>query len=180
MNEKRNRKRWHCVHWNSMIMQRLSSKPMGRRREIRGANSMTEQELSTSIKGSIRTANGHHDTTPIPLHPMATSTVNGRHSSSAPLQSIPRIPRQPTGTRLWLRINTVPHPRPSKLSNHLQSRNDAFPLFIQLVVYLLWNEYDATQDNRCKRTQRRWSWMRYGVGSQPQSSARWLAVDSWN
>ena len=93
MNEKRNWKRWHCVHWNSMIMQRLSSKPMGRRRGIRGANNMKEQEPSASIKGSIRTVNGHHEMTSTPLH------TNGHQHRQwqiqlqcSNLQPIPRIP----------------------------------------------------------------------------------------
>ena len=68
MNEKRFRIRRHCVHWNSMIMQRVNIKPMGRRRGIRGAIDTKEQDPSESIKEVNRTADGHHQSTPTPQH----------------------------------------------------------------------------------------------------------------
>ena len=76
MNQKRNRKRWHCVHWNSMIIQRSDDKPVGRRRGIRGAINIEEQESTASINMTIRITNGHHG---MPLTPHHTNDHQYRH-----------------------------------------------------------------------------------------------------
>ena len=68
MNQKRNRKRRTVYIAHSMIMQRSDDKPVGRRRGARGAINMEKQEPTASIKRTIRTANGHYETTPTPLH----------------------------------------------------------------------------------------------------------------
>ena len=68
MSQKRNRKRRTVYIAHSMIMQRSGSKPVGRRRETRGAINMGEQEPTVSIKRTICTTNSHDETTPTPLH----------------------------------------------------------------------------------------------------------------
>ena len=113
MNQKRNRKRHTVYIAQSMIMQRLGSKPKGRHSGIRGrltwSNSNRPHRPKRPSAPQMPTTKGHR---PHSI-PMTTCTANGGDSST--FQPTSRVPRQPTGTRLWLRIDTAPHPRHSTI-----------------------------------------------------------------